>query len=480
MSMDGLRQGAKQINSGKGKGAIRSSYYARWKPPQLNDSILKNMTPDETRGIQVAEPIVLIKADYEDLYQKVDENGHPLTAPVIQPAYRFREHTFAVTVKPRGGGRPFQSYRTIVCSAGVDQHAPQPCVGCYYNDHGEKCAPRDQWAFNIAHLAWYHMKPLVKDNQVVFKKDKPGEPVMVKDECLTHNMENIVRARADQYLPQGQGRSKACEACQQQAEFIWGDHRILQVGKGQLENILAFDDELAKTCANCNTNLITVAYVCKRCQEDVLDVASSGFTNAQLKQFADSPVQCRCGNVDRPAPMYDCGYDQKMNKLQDRGCPENVDPRPLSIFDVVLWVQREGEATKSEIVIKSWTPISQFAMPDGSLSPDGRPLSEVLKDIVGRTYNMVEMYSPQKLDEQAKTIDHQDPYASQQQQYSSYGQQPGHNPQPGYGPPQGGMAPPPGQQYAPGPQQHQPYPQQQGHQPAYPNMPQPGRPNYSK
>lgn len=492
MSMDGLRQGAQNIRTGGGKGPQRSAFYARWKPPQMTDVLKRFLAapPNEESFVQVSEPIVLIKGQYSDPYQR-DKDGNPIIPPPVIEAKRFRAHTFPVWIQPKTAGQQgFKTFREIVCSAGPEAHAPQPCVGCFQVDHGSKDSkPRDQWAFNIAHLAWYHTRPYVKDGQIQTKQNS-NEPIMIKDECMSHKMENVLLGRAINARAQGVNKKyRQCEGCgqyapqgmqPQQHPYIWGDHRTLQIGWGHLKRIFDLDDEIGKKCANCGTHIIRIAFDCGRCNNEMINVAQTGWTNEQLDQYSKTHQQCgQCGNVDLPVSVYECGYNEQYMKVGG-GCPDNIDPRITSIFDVVLFVQREGEGTDSELVVKRWEPISQYK------TPDGRPLSEHLKEIVKAPFNLDEMYAPDSLDDQAETIRVQNPYAQQQQQFQAYPGQPqpgGYGPPAagGYGPAPGGpgFAPPPGVPY-PNPYGQQPQQPQQGQQPVYPNQPMPGRPNFGK
>jgi hypothetical protein len=490
-SMGGLRRGAAQLNKGGGGGARRVSYYARFKPPQANKDILAYLTPDETRGIQLAEPVVFLAGEYEDIYQRTDENGQPLPGPVFSEALRVRMHTFPVGGQSRSGQK-YNRFIDITCSAGPESHAPQPCLGCHSVDKGESVGAKDQWIFNIAHLAWYHEMPLMKEGQIAMRKDGKG-PVMIKNECQSYKMLNIAFQRMDQQK-RGQSQARPCEGCAQNAKFIWGEHRLIQVGKNQLNNILDMDSELAKSCMNCGTGVITVGYDCEKCSTEMLDVAKSGWTNAQIKQFSETVYQCqKCGHSGRPMPAYECGYDLRTMQKIPGGCPDNVEPRPLGIFDVVMWIQREGDSTQTEMVVKQWTPISRFTLPDGRLSgtEDNKPLGEALQTIVPTLFDLKKMYAPQSLDDQAKAVKRPNPYAQQQQQYQAYGQPqqnygPGAPPPQAYGPvgqPQGyaPQQPQQPQQWGPPPQQQQPQqPQpQQPPQQLGPSYGPPGtRPNY--
>ena len=469
MSMENLRQGSQNIRNSSGKGPQRAAFYARWKPPAMKDPLVNFLAaaPNEEAYLQISEPVVIIPGKYPDPYMR-NADGTPVLPVQEIEALHFRAHTFPVFVKPKNGAG-FQTFRDMVCSAGPDPHAAQQCIGCNQADHGNKDAkPKDQWAFNIAHLAWYHSSPLMKDGQVQMKKDNSG-PILVKNQCANQRMENIVLTRAAQARAQGFRAPKACEGCQQGHPFVFGDHRVIQVGKKHLDNILDLDVELGKRCANCGTNLLLLYFDCGKCSEHMVDLASSGWTNAQIAEFGKSQQQCsKCQTVGQFVPYYECGYDERYAKIAGAGCGSDIEPIKGSIFDNVLWLQREGEKTETEFAVKKQELISQFK------TPDGRPLADHLAEVVKAPFNLAEMYSPESLDDQAAMINIPNPYAAQQpqfQQYSQYGGQPQQPQQPqGFGPPQQGGYAPPQQNFGPPTTQ----------QPQYPGMPQPGRPNYGK
>ena len=496
MSMDGLRKGASNLNTGgKGKGSSRSAYYARWKPPQIviGFGMGKQRStfdlrpflappPHEEAKIEAAAPVVLIAGQYEDIYA-VDANGVRIIPPPVQEGLHVRAHNFNVFMKPRNPNeRGYNTFRELYCSAGPDPHAPQPCLGCYMGDHGadKSTRARDSWVFNIAHLGLYHSVPLVKDGVVQMKRDQSG-PVMIKQECTSYKMENVYLGRAVQagrVGPDLARKYKPCEGCNQQAPFVWGDHRVLQLGLKHLENIFEIDDKVGKQCINCGTSILRVAFDCEKCGNELLNLSQVSWTNDQIEQYMKTQQSCGCGHVGLPKSAYECGFDENYNQIAEP-C---ANPQKTSIFDCVLWLQREGESTSSEVVVKRVELISQYK------TQDGRPLTEHLKDIVKEPFDLVEMYKPDDLDDQAKTLQMQNPYAQQQQQYTGYNQQPqpGGYAAPGYQPPGPGYQPPgiapggyapqqPVQQYQP------PGTPQQGQVPGpQPGYPQTGRPNYGR
>lgn len=367
--------------------------------------------PSEEAELEVAEPIVLIRGSYPDIYA-VDSEGNK-DPNAKSEGLHLRVHNLSVFVKPnKPGQKGFNSFREIVCSSGPEPHAPQPCLGCYLQDHGNKEArPKDNWAFNIAHLGVYHMKPLMKDGQIQMKKDGSG-PVMVKEECVAYKMENVSLGRGiqagkvrDQKLVD---KFKECESCKQGHPFVWGDHRILQLGMKHLKNLFEIDDMVGSKCANCETHILRVGFDCSACGKELVDLSKVQWTNDDIDNFAASGHCDQCGSA--PKTRYRCGYSEKFRQVQEP-CSS---PRRTDIFDCVLWVQRQGESTESEIVVK------RIELIKNSKSPDGRPMEECLKEIVKEPFDLVEMYKPETVESQSEILQMQNPYAQTQQQYSSY------------------------------------------------------------
>jgi hypothetical protein len=228
------------------------------------------------------------------------------------------------------------------------------------------------------------------------KRDNSG-PVMVKQECMSYKMENVYlgRAIASGRVPATLAKKyKECEGCKQHLQHVWGDHRVLKLGFKHLKNLFEIDDKVGKKCLGCGTGILRVAFDCEKCQAEILDLSQVQWTNDQIEQFSKQPVQCQsCGQNGVPKSGYQCGFDDNYNQVA-QSC-EN--PQKTTIFDCVLWVQREGESTESEVVVKRVELLSQYQ------TQDNRPLQDHLKEIVKEPYNLAEMYKPETLDEQAET-----------------------------------------------------------------------------
>lgn len=362
MAITDFRRRARSIvqHSKKQKNTSKNNFWLRWRPPKMDPS--KHTGP-------VAEPIVFLDAEYVDPYESILEGEE-----VKQPFFHFKEHMFKLGPK---------DFRSLTCSAGVDPHSAQPCVGCHQVDNGAKSPARDQLAFNIAHLVPYHRIPYVKNGSIV--KRENGEPVMITVQC------------------DGAG----CENCATNAETKFGEHKFMQVGTGHLNNILSWDSKVSNFCANCSTGVKILGYACSGCTGHLFDAGSSGMKEEELVEFSKSPVKCpHCGETNMPLEILDCGYDPMGNKLAGRGCEQPGMTKRLSLFDVVLYLQREGEGKDSRMVDVSWIPKDSFP------TPDGRPLDEHLKEIVPEPFNFEEMFQPLSLDEQAGLLGVANPYSN--------------------------------------------------------------------
>ncbi len=473
MGLGSLRQGAQKVsqNNTKDKGG-RGGYFNKLHVPKLTPALQNLLRPNEDPGTAVI--LELPAKLYDDVYDTDDQgNWRGTTGAAL--------HVLIHEIQTSKNGKPWRE--SIVCTAGPNPHAPKPCVGCFQNDAGNKSVggSRQQWAFNVKHLAPYHEVPLVdrKNGQIVMKKDKPNEPVMVLEACQ-------VGSPSERLFNMENGHFQPCEYCQRNIPLIYGAPKVYVLGKNHFEELLKVNDHLEQTCANCLTRLVKVAFDCATCGNELLNLANTQFVNEQIKQYGESPQQCGCGFTGLPRPIYECGFHPSGMYKVPNGCPQNVEPRPLSIFSTVLYLHKEGDGTQSKLIVSPPIPIQHFRTATGNAD-----LDQWLKlPHLSRTFNLHDMFKPMSTDEQAKKCGVADPYAAQQPQYQQY---PAQQPQ--------GVAPGqfvPAQQYGtlqPGyppqqafPQQQQPmqgnvapsFPQQPMQPQMPPGMPFTGRPNFGK
>lgn len=428
MGLDALRQGADALlrNSRKGGGGGRR---ANWR--QRFDIPIK---PSGAPG-DISEPIMFCDAEYEDMY----------TPGKAYPFFHFKQHRYSLGQN---------QFRTIICSGGPA--LDKPCIGCWDYAHGKKWAePKDYVGFNIVHLGWYHDVPLLdKNNQIIYKQNEPGQAVIVRDAC------------------EATGTQLQCKWCQAGYQRVYGAHRYLEVGTGHLESIFNWDKELQQTCVGCGSQVMAVGYKCGNCKVDLLTTAQlmqAGYsTQEQVNAYIAAPQPCyQCQSTVPLLPSYECGYVKGVK--MGRACPPGQ-TKVATLFDSVIYVYREkGKLTT--LVGMPKMSFEQFRAPQGGKTP-----TEVLAEVYKTPFNFAELYEADSLEDQAKRLGCQNPYAAQQPGYSPY-QGPAAWQQPG----QQQSVPPP--QY---PQNQQPQYQQPpaGNVPPPPPPPSPGvpgappRPNY--
>ena len=397
MSLEGLRSAASRMG-GSGKSKSKGSVFALWKPPSFTQSQPK-LTHAQMPHFAV--PIVFIPGEYPDFYNE-QEPGR------IEDAYHWRFHSYVHHAQ--SGGRSFQSYRKLNCLSGPNRHAPKPCIGCLKVDQKEwdekQYSTRSMFLFNIAHLVRYHEMPLVKNGQIQYRQDDASKPVMIKKECHDSCVASTV------YWA-NRGDNKPCDGCQQNSPVVLGGHRYMELGKNHLNDVIKYNrDVLSKRCLTCGGGLAEIGFMCQDCGTLVVDFATCGMTNQDIDNFRKSPFQCRsCGANGLPIPKYDCGYDDQGFTKVSQGCQ---DPKPVTLYDVVVWMQREGEGTGSSIAFKKYELITHSPSFPGQ---DGQPsdLTEHLKTVVPRPFDFDSMFE-QTTAEQAKRLDQPDPYGPQQSQ----------------------------------------------------------------
>jgi hypothetical protein len=452
--LSGLRRGAAKAGGSKGKG--KGGFYANWNPPSWDgkngvlNKLSSQMGQREMQQIaasqlQAAEPIILVPGEYPNPYN-LDYSGNP----TIEEMYTRRSHRYQKHYR----GKP-SSFRTMTCTRGPDPHNPQNCVPCLLIDHkqmDEKASgARDTWVVNLLHLGAYYQTPYVKDGQI---QQRDGQTIMIKKECKQYSIGN--RAYWTDRAARDQRASAQCDGCQNGTPHTLGMHRYWEVGKGHLNALLDFNDSvLSSICYYTGTRILQTGFACPHCGQVTMDASSSGLTNDQMKQFAENPQNCsNCHQPGLPRALYESGYDDNfMSKRSDYQPPvdaggQPIPVRPLDIFDVVLWVQREGESTKSAPVVKHWTRITQAPFGENGAAID---LTEMVEKEVSKVFDFDELFST-TTDQQAKDLDCANPYNQQGPSagYSPPQQQQGHGAPPSAGatipppaPPQAGYSPQP-------------------------------------
>jgi hypothetical protein len=238
-----------------------------------------------------------------------------------------------IKLKPSGKG----SFLTTRCGLNAGK---ENCLGCKSQAEGDKrVGLKDDFSFNILQFGLYELVPLVKDGKVVKhdEGEKRGKPVMVWEAVQKPSDIKRIMADLDGLIEDGTVR-------QYQKRFI-------EVGAGHRDDLAQIDADAAKFC-RCGGDLTPVAFICESCEELLADVERDDMGPREIVAFGSSRERCRsCGHVAVPVPENICN-----------GCKR---PEPLSAFDVVARVRKEGEGTGTHIVVKKIIPLDQYRLRNG-------------------------------------------------------------------------------------------------------------------
>ena len=397
-------------------GGRRGSFYDRYKLPA-------DPAP-EAAGI-------LLRGEYVDpnppaeLIEIDPATGRP--KPVVNPYHKYKKHTHAVASKKY----PVDE----LCSMGDDPHNPHQCVGCFAMDSGNKNVTLvDQFALGWLHLAFYHGHPLLdQQNQVVMKKDKPSEYVIVFDECDGRTCNFCRTLQGQPIIPKQDDPWPGYPA--NTITTVFGRKRYMELGGGHMSDIAGIDSTVGSLCGTCGSQLTTDGFACPTCNSLVIDLANDTRTDEQLAVEVSKPYPClRCQRAVLLREVVSCETCERQGK-------QGVQ---LSAFDVVLMAKRQGEGTKSHIIRVNHMPIEQYAQRVDPRYLNGKSLREHITELIGQPYDFAEMFKPRSLQEQSKRLELPMPPGfggPQTAQYGAYGTQPQAGQQQFYGAPQG--APPP-------------------------------------
>ena len=422
---------------------------------------------------QPGTPLIVINGKHVDPSASPEQQMvDPTTGqamPVINPYFKLRVHKRVLNKN-----RPDEWFADDVCSQGHNQYAPQPCVGCFAIDSGDKSVSvADAFAFTIVHLAYYHGHPLLDRDKggIVMKNDNSG-PVMIQTECSGRTC-NFCRVLSGQPpLPPLQGQTAWPGFDPRSLTTTFGKRRYLELGSGHLSDIEGIDRVVSAQCGNCRSQLTTDGFACPTCNTLIIDLANDPRSDDQVAQDALRPYPCtRCNRPVLLREIVSC----------DSCASQNAQALQLSLFDVIIFGMRQGEGTKSHVTQGlPHKTIEDFARTVDPNFLGGKSLRDYIADLA-KPYEFEEVLKPRSLQEQATRLKLAMPAGAGGQQggqgYQQYAGQPQQQ-QPQYAPAQQiqqpqqmftGAAPlqPPQQQqmqYAP-PQQQFQQPQQAGFAP---------------
>jgi hypothetical protein len=385
-----------------------------------------------------ATPFVLINTEYVDPNPPQERvqfgpDGQPLQ--VKNSYYKFRQHRRKLM---KNGN---EWYANETCSQGSDPHNPKPCAGCAAMDMGDKSVTvSDKFAIGIIHLSPYHRHPLYDRNtgQVRMKQAQAGQdnngPIFSYSECTGRTC-NFCKVLAGQpavvkpkefwpnYNPNDIG-----------TEFA--HRRYIEIGKSHLSNLEGWDSAVTSQCCSpitqngqflsrCSQQFIRESFNCPDCDSVVINLSEDPRTDEEIDRAIMKPYPCmKCQKGVMLREVVSC----------DSCMAQNRTPLQLGMFDVVLWGKRQGEGTKSQLMLQQFQSMEEFQK---NLPPhivqmlSGKSVSDIVKQL-STAYDFDKIYEPRSFEEQAKRLELN--LQAQNAQVSMYAQIPGNAPAPTNGP----------------------------------------------
>ena len=233
-----------------------------------------------------------IKGEYEqEIYD--EQKGEILTDTL--PYYEVYRHWDNNANGGKGGSH--------ICSAGINDLDPQPCVGCTIGA-SRKAINR---VFTVVHLAWYHKIPLVdRDTKKIVKNRQTGETVMISREC----------------------EGKNCPMCASADEKYYGRKLHLSLGITHFNQLVSKVEDLNATC-KCGGDIEYFKFVCPSCEKLLIDLDDKDcpLSQAQVEKALESGFYCP-----------DCGYNVDLLSISE--CEKCNDPKPVGLFDVDVSIKK--------------------------------------------------------------------------------------------------------------------------------------------
>jgi hypothetical protein len=346
-------------------------------------------------------PLMLISAEYVDPTPAPEEveidpaTGRPKE---VKKAYaKAIVHTRKAIINGK------ERFLDEICSAGSNPHNPQPCVGCYAEDSGDKSVGKKEiYLFGFTHLIPYHGHPVIENNQVRMKGDGSG-PLINYSECQGRTC-NFCRVLAGhQALPPSNPNPKPWEIWpgyrREDLTTIFAQRRYTELGKGHLSDLQGWDAIVSSQCGSCRSQLITDGFACPSCNNMVIDMSNDPRTDQQIAEAVAKPYPCL--HCSRPVILREV-------IACDTCAAQGRQPRQLGIFDVVLWGMRQGEGTKSHLVLQRFETLEDFSRTAQAnqliaSALQGKTVQQVLQE-VGVPYDFASLYAPRDLKAQSERL----------------------------------------------------------------------------
>lgn len=370
-----------------------------------------------------ATPFVFINSEYVDHNPpqgmvEMGPDGRPL--PVKNSYYKYQVHRR----KLMKNGREW--FADEPCSKGTNPHDPKPCAGCMAMDMGDKSVTlSDKFVFGIVHLVPYHTHPLYdrQTGKVRMRQDNSA-PIFGFADCTGRSC-NFCRVQ--------QGQSPVVKPGEfwpnynpSDIKTDFGHRRYLEIGKSHLSNLEGWEDGITNLCSShvysgqqllgkCGQQLILDSYNCPTCSTVLIDLNTDPRHIEEIENEAKRPYPCKtCNRYVMLKEISSCDACTQQGRTAVQ----------LSVLEVVLWGKRQGEGTKSQLMLQQYQTIEEFGR-SVAMNPQlaqilaGRSVSDIIKQL-GTPYDFDKIFGARSFEDQARRLELNIQAPVQQ---SAYGQQ---------------------------------------------------------
>lgn len=183
--------------------------------------------------------------------------------------------------------------RYAICGKKHEFDEDSVCIGC---DHGYRTS--QGFVHTVIHLAYYHKVEYTnKDGKVVMRD---GKPLLIDRQC----------------------EGSHCKMCRTNKERFFGKKLHWTTSYRGMNHLMATEDIISSSC-HCGNELLITGHICPIC----------GTSIPKNGEFFCS----KCVRIVKSKPVYSCN-----------NCGE---PRPVSIYDIDILVQKVGSGADTTIAV---------------------------------------------------------------------------------------------------------------------------------
>jgi hypothetical protein len=204
------------------------------------------------------------------------------------------------------------------------------CASCWEIDENKAgdLSRRRLAAFMLLDYGWFYLVPATNKDGKIIRRDKDSK--YGKKGSIVYD--RIPEAEAIKEYGRAKIKRESFERLQGRIEH-WS------LGVNHLLQLSSKIDDLEREC-RCGGQINIPVWECSACEAEVIDLTrkDADLTADEVNQMVSGPCKCgACGNVDLLNPVHECD-----------SCGN---PDPIELWDVDLWVRREGVGNQSSLVI---------------------------------------------------------------------------------------------------------------------------------